>query len=144
MTSVIDLNVVLPLILDQHPHRETAVAWWDGCMDEAVLFTLPVRMGVLRLLTNRTVMGSKVLSPDEAWDALQQVTADVRAVVVDEIPPGQEVVWRRLVRAREPTPNLWTDAWLASFAEAIGGEMVTFDRGFQSFGLSRLTLLSAA
>lgn len=143
MTSVIDLNVVLPLMLEQHPHRFAAEHWWEQCDEAAVLFTLPVRMGVLRLLTNRKVVGDGVLSPDSAWQTLNDILQDGRALVADDIPPGQSLLWRRFTAGRDPSPNLWTDAWLAAFAEATGSDLVTFDRGFRSFGLSNLTLLSA-
>jgi len=42
---------------------------------------------------------------------------------------------------REPSPDLWTDAWLAALAEASDCEMVTFDRGFRSFSRLKLRLL---
>ena len=141
MPSIVDVNVILPLILVQHPHRVMASAWWNGCADESVIFTLPVRMGTLRLLTNRAVMGSGVLSPESAWDSLATLTDDARSVVRDDSPTGLNVVWLRLVRDREPTPNLWTDAWLAAYAEALDCDMVTFDKGYRSFGLAKLQLL---
>ena len=60
-------------------------------------------------------------------------------------PPqrGLDITWLRPVRDREPSPNLWTDAWLAAYAEAAGAEMVTLDRGFRSFNLKHLRLLPA-
>ncbi|HMP98014.1 MAG TPA: PIN domain-containing protein [Kiritimatiellia bacterium] len=140
--SVIDSNVVLPLILAQHPHRKTAAAWWEHCDDESVHFTLPARMSVLRLLTNRTLMRDGILTPEKAWDALSMLTSDARAVVGDQEPPGLNLIWLRLVRGREPTPNLWTDAWLAAYAETVGAEMVTFDKGFRSFAIPRLRVLT--
>ena len=30
----------------------------------------------------------------------------------------------------QASPRIWTDAYLAAFAIALGAEMVTFDRGF--------------
>jgi hypothetical protein len=96
---------------------------------------------VLRLLTNRTLMGEGVLSPEVAWHTLRELAEDVRAVVTDEIPTGLDVLWLAFVRGRKPSPNLWTDAWLAAYAETRGWEMVTFDGGFRQFNLSRLKLL---
>jgi toxin-antitoxin system PIN domain toxin len=140
---VIDSNVVLPLLLEQHPHRAAAAAWWNDCEDLSVIFTLPVRMSVLRLLTNRTLMGDGILAPDKAWETLSALLTDARAATKDETPLGIDIIWLRLVRDREPSPNLWTDAWLAAYAEATGAEMVTLDRGFRSFNLKHLRLLSA-
>ncbi len=139
--SVIDSNVALPLILEQHPHRSVAAAWWDKRPDQSVLFTLPVRMSVLRLLTNRALMGDGVLSPSMAWETLGSLTGDARSVVHHDTPVGLDLIWLRLVRGRVPSPNLWTDAWLAAYAEAADAEMTTFDKGFRSFSLARLCLL---
>lgn len=139
--AVIDSNVVLPLILEQHTHREAAAKWWDEQPDQSVIFTLPVRMSILRLLTNRKLMGEGVLQPDQAWEALLLLTGDIRSVIHHQNPVGLDRIWLRLVRDREPTPNLWTDAWLAAYAEAADAEMITFDRGFRSFSLGRIRLL---
>ena len=144
VNSAVDLNVLLPLVPVQHPHRATAADGWDTCMDTSVVFTLPVRMGMLRLLTNRALMAEGVLSPDAAWQTLDALTQDSRAVIAREVPAGMEALWLRLVRERDPSPNLWTDAWLEAFAEVPGYAMVTFDRGFRTFNLSHLHLLGAA
>lgn len=140
---IVDSNVVLPLLLEQHPHRAVAATWWNDCADESVLFTLPVRMGVLRLLTNRALMGDGVLTPESAWQIVSTLLTDARAVTNHDPPLGLDIIWLRLVRGREPSPNLWTDAWLAAYAEAANAEMVTLDRGFRSFNLKYLRLLQA-
>lgn len=142
MKSIADVNVILPLILDQHTHRKTAAAWWSKQPDASVGFTLPVRMAILRLLTNRTLMGSGVLDAGQAWQILGELTNDARAVVRHDLPAGLDALWLTFVRGRAPSPNLWTDAWLAAYAEADGAEMVTFDQGFRSFPLSHLRLLT--
>jgi predicted nucleic acid-binding protein len=46
-----------------------------------------------------------------------------------------------LVTSREPTPNLWADAWLAALAVSLDYEVTTFDRGFKSFRGLKLRLL---
>ncbi len=140
MKSIADVNVILPLILEQHSHRVAASAWWETQPDEGVIVTLPVRMAILRLLTNRTLMGTGVLEPGQAWHTLSRLTYDARAVVQHNPPAGLDALWLTFVRSREPTPNLWTDAWLAAFAEAENAEMVTFDKGFRRFPLSHLHL----
>ena len=48
-----------------------------------------------------------------------------------------------LVTSRAPTPNLWTDAWLAALAMSFDYEMTTFDRGFKSFRGLKLRLLES-
>ncbi len=141
MNSLIDVNVLIPLVLEQHPHRAEAADWWENQPDQSVVFTLPVRMALLRLLSNRKLMGDGVMSPEEAWRTLDTLTSDVRAVIRHDPPAGLDHLWLSLARGCAPTPNLWTDAWLAAFAEAEGLRMVTFDKGFRRFSLSRLELL---
>jgi hypothetical protein len=46
-----------------------------------------------------------------------------------------------MVAGRQPTPNLWKDAWLAALARSLDHELVTFDRGFKSFDGIKLNLL---
>jgi hypothetical protein len=48
-----------------------------------------------------------------------------------------------LISGREPTPNLWIDAWLAVLALSLDYEMTTFDRRFKSFRGLKLRLLTA-
>ncbi|CAN5313854.1 hypothetical protein BH11PSE9_BH11PSE9_05490 [soil metagenome] len=141
MPCVADANVLLPILMEGHAHRAPALAWWDECGDETVGLCLPVRMAILRLLTNVRVMGSGVLRPVEAWDALDQLADDPRSVLIDQVPAGHASAWRTNILRREPTPDLWTDAWLAALAQASDVEMVTFDKGFRSFAKLKLRLL---
>jgi toxin-antitoxin system PIN domain toxin len=144
MRSIADANVLLPLLTEGHAHRTPATAWWEGCEDGDVGLCLPVRMALLRLLTNVRVMGSSILRPEGAWDALEQLIDDPRIVVIDQAPPAHNPHWRANVEGREPSPDLWTDAWLAALAQATDSEMTTFDKGFRSFAKLKLRLLSAA
>ena len=141
---LVDANVLLPVLAEGHPHHPVATAWWQACADDDVGLCLPVRMAILRLLTNVRVMGSGTLRPVQALDVLDQLMGDPRVVVLEQPPPGHAAHWRTNVARREPTPNLWTDAWLAAWAQAGDLEMVTFDRGFRSFSKLRLKLLVPA
>ena len=83
-----------------------------------------------------------MLRPEKAWDALEQLISDPRTVLVDAVPATHARYWRANVARREPSTDLWTDAWLAALAQATDGEMITFDRGFRSFRGLKLRLLS--
>jgi len=144
MRYIADANVLLPILSSDHPHHRAALAWWEECDDGDVGLCLPVRMAILRLLSNRRVMGSSVQRPEAAWAAMEALAAEPRAVVIDEIPASHAACWRENVAGREPTPDLWTDAWVAALARSLGCEMVTFDRGFRSFKGVKLRLLGAA
>ena len=141
MRAIADANVLLPLLTEGHAHRAPASAWWDGCEDGSVGLCLPVRMALLRLLTNVRVMGSSILRPEQAWDVLAELIDDPRIVIVDQAPKTHTQHWRANIEGREPSPDLWTDAWLAALAQATDCEMITFDRGFRSFANLKLHLL---
>ena len=144
MRCIADANVLLPILTEGHAHRQPAADWWQGCEDGHVGLCLPVRMAILRLLTNVRVMGSGTLRPAQAWDAVQKLIDDPRVSLVEQIPPGHGKLWHDNVVRREPTPDLWTDAWLAALAQGSHREMVTFDRGFRSFSKLALRLLVPA
>jgi predicted nucleic acid-binding protein len=101
-------------------------------------------MAPLRLLTNVRIIGSSILRLEHAWDVLDQLIDDPRIVVVDQAPPTHAQHWRANVEGREPSPDLWTDAWLAALAQATDCEMATFDKGFRSFAKLKLRLLLTA
>ena len=144
MRGIADANVLLPVLAEGHMHQAPANDWWDACADGDVGLSLPVRMALLRLLTNVRVMGTGTLRPSQAWTAVQALIDDPRIVMVDGVPPMHDRLWRDSIARREPSPNLWTDAWLAALAMAHDCEMVTFDRGFRSFSKLKLRLLEAA
>ncbi len=143
MRYIADVNVLLPVLTEGHAHREPALDWWESCDDGDVGLCLPVRMALLRLLTNARVMGSGTLRPEQAWEAVAQLIDDPRVVLVEQAPQTHGEHWEANIAGREPSPNLWTDAWLAAFAQATDCEMATFDRDFRSFSGLKLRLLSS-
>lgn len=132
MRFLADVNVVFPLLVSRHEHRERALAWFDAAESGEVALARIVRLGVLRLLCNTAVMGADVLSPRSAWEAVSILEADERIVLLHE-PDGLDEVLRDLVRSRKSAPNLWTDAYLAAFAAVAGLSVVSFDRDFSKF-----------
>jgi len=141
MTCIADANVLFPLLVDRHVAHEAAQRWWEKRSDDSVGLCLLTRMAVLRLLTNRVAMNGAPTTPDIALNAWQVLAADPRSVFVDVAPSSHENFFTALVAGRQPTPNLWTDAWLAALARSLGHELVTFDRGFKSFDGIKLNLL---
>jgi toxin-antitoxin system PIN domain toxin len=144
MRCIADANVLLPALAEGHAHRHPALQWWDRCEDGDVGLSLPVRMALLRLLSNARVMGSGVLYPERAWEVVERLLNDPRVVLIDQTPRSHAKYWRANIVGREPNPDLWTDAWLAALAQATDCEMTTFDRGFRSFAGLKLRLLTPA
>lgn len=143
MRSIADVNVFLPLLIRAHPAHQTAVAWFNAQLDGSVGWCLPVKLGVLRLLCNPRVMGSDALAPGRALDVWAALAAHPRLTEVSRLPTEHDTHLRRLIAGREPSPNLWTDAWLAALAICLSCRMVTFDGGFRTFEGVDLQLLEA-
>jgi len=85
-------------------------------------------------------MGGSPVSPEAALSAWDQLAADPRTIWT-EPTEGLDPLLRRFVGGRAPTPNLWSDAWLAAHAEALGCGLTSLDADFQSFGLSQFDRL---
>jgi uncharacterized protein len=143
MTCIADANVLFPLLVQGHVAHEAADVWWNEQPDGSVGTCLLTRLAVLRLLTNRVAMNGNPVKPTEALKAWQQLAADPRSVHIDAEPATHESRFASLVAGREPTPNLWTDAWLAALALSLDYEMTTFDRSFKSFRGLKVRLLTA-
>lgn len=141
MTSIADANVLFPLLVQGHAAYETAKRWWDEQPDGTVGTCLITRLAVLRLLTNRVAMNGAPVRPEEALGAWGRLSNDPRSFPVDLYSVEHESRFVSLVTSREPTPNLWADAWLAALAMSLDCELTTFDRGFKSFRGLKLRLL---
>lgn len=141
MTCIADANVLFPLLVQGHTANEVAKAWWDEQPDATVGTCLLTRLAVLRLLSNRVAMNGAPVSPDEALSAWHRLSDDPRSFHVDAEPADHEPRFVSLVSSRAPTPNLWTDAWLAALAMSLDYELTTFDRGFKLFRGLKLHLL---
>ena len=143
MTCIADANVLFPLLVQGHAAHQIARRWWKEQPDGTVGTCLLTRLAVLRLLTNKIAMNGMPVTPDEAVQAWQQLQNDPRSHQIEAEPIDHEPRFVALISGREPTPNLWTDAWLAALALSLDYEMTTFDRGFKSFRGLKLRLLTA-
>jgi toxin-antitoxin system PIN domain toxin len=141
MACIADANVLFPLLVKGHAAHEVATAWWSEQADATVATCLLTRLAVLRLLTNRAAMNGAPVSPNEALKAWRRLSDDPRSFYIDTQSTEHETRFTSFVSSREPTPNLWTDAWLAALALSLDYEMTTFDRGFKSFRGLKLRLL---
>lgn len=142
MRYIVDANVFLPLLTDGHPLRAPALRWWESCADGDAGLSLPVRMALLRLLSNARVMGTATLYPERAWEVVGALIGDPRVIVIEQPPQSHAIYWLACIAGRLPSPDLWTDAWLAALAQAADCEMTTFDRGFLAFNNLKLRLLA--
>jgi predicted nucleic acid-binding protein len=114
--------------------------WWEEQQDGTVGISLLTRLAVLRLLTNKIAMNGMPVTPEEAVQAWQQLRYDPRSQHIEAEPIDHEPRFVALISGREPTPNLWTDAWLAALALCLDYEMTTFDRRFKVISRTQTTI----
>jgi predicted nucleic acid-binding protein len=73
-------------------------------------------MGFLRLATNPKVLPGYTLSMTDAWTVYERIFSDERVVFAEEAA-NIEVVWKRFTQQTTFSTNVWTDAYLAAFAQ---------------------------
>jgi toxin-antitoxin system PIN domain toxin len=131
--TLADVNVVFSILVERHAHHAKAWEWWEAQEIDSVGLCLPVRLGVLRLLTNTKAMDHAPVIPEDALAAWDAIEGDERTYLIESPTKASEVYFRKNVTRRTPTPNLWTDALLAALAVAGGYRLTSFDGGFRSF-----------
>ena len=136
MTSLFfDLNIWLALSDVGNSHHATAWAWLNRQPDDArLILSRYTQLGMLRLLTNKAVMGDGTLTLRQAWAVYDRWLEDPRVEFYPE-PRDLEAEFRR---ATEPfagkQASKWVgDCWLLAFAEAVKAQLVTFDHALHEF-----------
>ena len=136
-----DVNVWLAVTYEGHVHHSMASAWLSS-VDDPIFFCRFTQLGLLRLLTNRQVMGRDVLTQREAWQAYHRWFEDDRVGFQGE--PGAtafDKLFQTLSSGSESSTKLWADAYLAAFARTASLTVVTFDRALGAMpGLSSVLL----
>jgi uncharacterized protein len=139
-TDLLDANVWLALAAQAHVHHDRAQAYWAKEAAPKSAFCRLTQLAFLRHLTNKTIMGDQTLSPSAAWKKLGQFLALPEVEWLAE-PAGLDARLEDFCGLGRTSPNLWTDAYLAAFAQCARLRLVTFDHGFSQFkGLELLIL----
>ena len=116
MTVLLDANVLIALLVDDHVHHEAAENWFVGLngnfatcpITQGSLFRLLIREGQPAATARAVLTGTTANQRHEFWpDDLSYI--DV---------PDQGIVSHRQV----------TDAYLAQLARAHGSRLATFDQ----------------
>ena len=140
-----DVNVWLALSFAAHPFHARATAYWQSACDAntPLWFCRTTMLALVRLLSQPKVMGFDVLSLPAAMAVYRQ-WIDTPVVALLSEPTGLEMQLQSLLGTNSlPLPSrFWTDDLLAATAEAAGLRMVTFDKDFERFKLSRLEVLA--
>jgi toxin-antitoxin system PIN domain toxin len=142
MTFLPDVNVWVALAVIEHEQHRQAAEWFESIAGHDLAFCRVTQMGFLRLLTNSHVMKGDQLTPEAAWQCLDRVYREVEPVFVAE-PEHLEKAWRGITGAPKAGPNLWTDGYLAAFAQTTGYTFVTFDRGVSRYKKTPVRILDS-
>lgn len=140
MLDLPDVNVWLALSSPMHSLRSRAERYWQSEARDQLAFVPVSMLGLLRLLTNSTVMQGAPLSSSEAWDVFLGWQAQPQVILLQGsngfVDPLEAWVTSGVI-----TGNGWTDAYLAAVAKTAGARLVTFDRGVSKLkGVDRLIL----
>lgn len=131
MTSFIpDVNVWIALSDTKHIHNLPSLNWLKQLPSEVrVLFLRYTQIALLRLLTNRTVMGAATQTLEEAWGVYDYWVRDPRIDLCQE-PRGLDEALRETTMpfAAKPASKWVGDCYLLACAGASGATLVTFDR----------------
>lgn len=126
-SSLIDANVYLALILQEHRGHLTAQGWLAR---QAQLATCPlVELAVLRLLMRPIAAGGCGLSAARARAVVARFkqVAPIRMIADDVDATGASLPWRHVLGH-----NQVNDAYLIALAQVHHLRVCTFDRGFLS------------
>lgn len=72
-------------------------------------------------------MGTDVLSRSASWKIVDQLKEDERVLWAEE-PTELEAVFRAFSAKDDNSHKLWTDDYLAAFAQSSNAALVTLDR----------------
>lgn len=128
---LVDINVWVPALWRHHPKHREATTWLDSQSDEELLFCRVTELGLLRMLVNPAVVGSDAMTRRQAWDVLLKLQHDPRVRFLQE-PQGLAPLWMAFSKRDDRSHKLWTDDYLAAFAQAAHAGLVTFDRSMHA------------
>jgi len=126
---LLDVGVWLAAAWAGHVHHERVAAWFSS-QESSMYLCRVTQMGLLRLLSNPAVLGETALSRGEAWQTVDRFGEDDRVQWIGE-PAQLEQVWRTMSARDDNSHKLWTDDYLAAFAQAARLSMVTLDTRFE-------------
>jgi toxin-antitoxin system PIN domain toxin len=122
---LLDVGVWLAALWGRHAHHPATSDWFARQTDD-LAFCRVTQMSLLRLLSNPAIMGGDAVDRSQAWRIFDQLRADERVLRADE-PDELDAVWRAISARDDKSHKLWTDDYLAAFAQASDATLVTLD-----------------
>ena len=126
--NLLDVNVWLAGIWDA-PADHEAVVRWRAHADGPLVMCRVTQMALLRHISNPGVLGTDALTRRQAWNLMERQMRD-HDVRWQAEPDGIDLAWRTLSARDDRSHTLWTDDYLAGFAQAADLALVTLERGF--------------
>ncbi len=140
MGDLLDINVWVALGDANHSHHRTAQTYWAGPSHDQLWFCRHTALGFKRLMCQPAMLGERVLTIVQAFEAYQVIRKQARVDLMLD-PPDLESAWVALALQSPWPPRMWPDAYLAAFAITANLRLVSFDRDFSKFaGLNWLHL----
>ena len=142
--DLLDINVWLALAHTAHDHHQLALAYWQAEQAKGTLlwFCRVSMLGMVRLLSQKAVMGASVLSLEEAQAAYLNF---LNMPSIQWLPETTDMAKRTdaaMLGLSHGVPcRMSTDTYLAATCETTGLRMVTFDANFKRFDLQNWLLL---
>ena len=124
------VGVWLAATWQRHAHHPVAADWFNSQTDDLV-FCRVTQMSLLRLLSDPAVMRDDAVDRSEAWRIFDQLWADERVLWAEE-PAELDAVLRAISARDDKSHKLWTDDYLAAFAQTSGAALATLDRQLAS------------
>ena len=128
--KLLDANVWLAAAWVRHAHHDVARPWLDR-QDDDLAWCRVTQMAFLRHISNPAVLGNHALTRHDAWSRYDALAADPRVQFLDE-PDGLVALWQSFSTRNDRSHQLWTDDYLAAFAQAAGATFVTFETAARS------------
>ncbi len=142
--SLFDVSVWVAAVFPTHPfHPQARQALEAATPVDPAAFCRSTEQSFLRLVSTPVISrayGADGLTNRDALVALDALLA-LPQVSEREEPRGMGSLWHRLAARDTPSPKLWMDAYLATFAMAGGLRMVTLDHDFNAFAVEGLDLV---
>ena len=124
--TLVDAGVWLAAVWGRHAHYPVASEWFNR-QDDDMVFCRVTQTGLLRLLSNPAIMGGDAVDRSQAWRLFDELWSDERVLWAEE-PDGLEPVLRAISARDDKSHKLWTDDYLAAFAQVGDLTLTTLDR----------------
>jgi len=124
--NLLDVNVWLAASWRNHEAHDRVAAWRQSTAAPLGLCRV-TQMALLRLSTQPAILGADALTRRDAWRTLDALRAQPEVSWLPE-PDGLDTAWRAISAADDRSHRLWTDDYLAAFAQAGGYRLVTLER----------------